>query len=42
VASLGSGIVLAYAGYAILGLMGAALVVVPMLIVYARRSVASV
>ena len=42
VASLGSGIVLAYAGYAILGLMGAALVVVPMLLVYARRSVASV
>ena len=29
VASLGSGFVLAYAGYAILGLMGAALVVVP-------------
>jgi hypothetical protein len=29
---------LAYAGYAILGLMGAALVVVPMLLVAARRS----
>jgi hypothetical protein len=30
--------VLAYAGYAILGLMGAGLVVVPMLLVAARRS----
>jgi MFS family permease len=39
VASLGSGVVLAYAGYAILGLMGAALVVVPILLVIARRSV---
>jgi MFS family permease len=38
VASLGSGIVLAYAGYAILGLMGAALVVVPLLLVVARRT----
>jgi MFS family permease len=38
VASLGSGVVLAYAGYAILGLLGAALVVVPMLLVIARRS----
>jgi len=38
VASLGSGLVLTYAGYAILGLMGAALVVVPMLLVVARRS----
>jgi MFS family permease len=38
VASLGSGFVLAYAGYAILGLMGAALVVVPMMLVFARRS----
>ena len=38
VASLGSGFVLAYAGFAILGLMGAALVVVPMLLVVARRS----
>jgi MFS family permease len=38
VASLGSGVVLAYAGYAILGLMGAALVVAPMLVVIARRS----
>ncbi|MGZ9160558.1 MAG: MFS transporter [Candidatus Limnocylindrales bacterium] len=38
VASLGSGLVLAYASYAILGLMGAALVVVPMLLVLARRS----
>ena len=38
VASLGSGFVLAYAGYAILGLMGAGLVVVPMLLVAARRS----
>ena len=38
VASLGSGMVLAYAGYAILGLMGAGLVVVPMLLVAARRS----
>ena len=41
VASLGSGVVLAYAGYAILGLMGAALVVVPMLLVIARRSAVS-
>jgi MFS family permease len=41
VASLGSGFVLAYAGYAILGLMGAALVVVPMLLVFARRSAVS-
>ena len=38
VASLGSGIVLAYAGYAILGLMGAALVIVPAMLVMARRS----
>lgn len=38
VASLGSGFVLAYAGYAILGLMGAGLVVVPMLLVAARRT----
>jgi MFS family permease len=38
VASLGSGVVLAFAGYAILGLMGAALVIVPMLLVIARRS----
>ena len=38
VASLGSGVVLAYAGYAILGLLGAALVVFPMLLVMARRS----
>ena len=38
IASLGSGFVLAYAGYAILGLMGAGLVVVPMLLVAARRS----
>jgi MFS family permease len=38
VASLGSGFVLAYAGYAILGLMGAGLIVVPMLLVAARRS----
>ena len=33
VASLGSGFVLAYAGYAILGLMGAALVIVPAMLV---------
>jgi hypothetical protein len=39
VASLGSGIVLAYAGFAMLGLLGAALVVFPMLLVVARRSV---
>jgi MFS family permease len=38
VASIGSGFVLAYAGFAILGLMGAALVVVPILLVFARRS----
>jgi len=41
VASIGSGVVLAYAGYAILGLLGAALVVVPMLLVIARRSAVS-
>ena len=41
VASLGSGVVLAYAGYAILGLMGAGLVVIPMLLVAARRSAIS-
>ena len=41
IASLGSGFVLAYAGYAILGLMGAALVVVPMLLVFARRTAVS-
>jgi MFS family permease len=38
VASLGSGVVLQYAGFAILGLLGAALVVLPMLLVIARRS----
>jgi MFS family permease len=38
VASFGSGIVLDYAGFAILGLLGAALVVGPMLVVIARRS----
>ena len=38
VASLGSGVVLSVASYAILGLMGAALVVVPALLVVARRS----
>jgi MFS family permease len=38
VASLGSGIVLAYAGFALLGLLGAALVVLPMALVVARRS----
>ena len=37
-ASLGSGVVLAFAGYAILGLLGAALVVGPLLLVVARRS----
>ncbi len=41
VASLGSGIVLEFASYAILGLMGAALVVLPALLVIARRSAAS-
>ena len=37
-ASLGSGVVVAYAGYATLGLLGAALVVVPVLLVLARRT----
>jgi MFS family permease len=37
-ASLGSGVVVAAAGYATLGLLGAALVVVPALLVIARRS----
>jgi MFS family permease len=41
IASLGSGVVLAYAGFAMLGLLGAALVVVPMLLVIARRSAVS-
>ena len=37
-ASLGSGVVVAAASYATLGLLGAALVVVPVLLVVARRS----
>ena len=37
-ASLASGIVLAYAGYAILGLMGAAMVIVPVWLIVARRT----
>jgi hypothetical protein len=37
-ASLGSGVVVAAASYAALGLLGAALVVVPVLLVFARRS----
>lgn len=37
-ASLGSGVVVAYAGYATLGLLGAAIVIVPALLVVARRS----
>lgn len=37
-ASLGSGLVVAAASYAILGLLGAALVVVPILLVVARRT----
>lgn len=41
VASIGSGIVLDFAGFAILGLLGAALVVAPMLLVIARRSAVS-
>ena len=36
-ASLGSGIVLAYASYAALGLLGAALVVIPLWIIVSRR-----
>ena len=36
-ASLGSGIVVAVAGYATLGLLGAALVIVPTWLVFARR-----
>jgi MFS family permease len=36
-ASLGSGVVVAAAGYATLGLLGAALVIVPMWLVLARR-----
>ena len=36
-ASLGSGIVLAYASFAALGLLGIALVVVPMWIIVTRR-----
>ncbi|MEO5883986.1 MAG: MFS transporter [Candidatus Limnocylindrales bacterium] len=37
-ASLGSGVVVATAGYATLGLLGAAMVVVPILLVMARRT----
>jgi MFS family permease len=37
-ASLGSGVVVAYAGYATLGLLGAAIVIVPALLVVARRN----
>jgi hypothetical protein len=40
-ASLGSGIVVAAASYATLGLLGAGLVVVPMLLVIARREAVS-
>jgi MFS family permease len=40
-ASLGSGIVVAAASYATLGLLGAALVVVPILLVIARREAVS-
>ena len=36
-ASLSSGVVLAFASYAALGLLGAALVVIPLWIVVARR-----
>jgi len=36
-ASLGSGIVLAYASYAALGLLGAAFVVIPLWIIVSRR-----
>ena len=38
IASLGSGLVLTAAGFAVLGLMGAGLVIVPILLVIARRS----
>ena len=41
VASFGSGVVVTYAGFAMLGLLGAALVVVPLLVVIARRSAVS-
>jgi MFS family permease len=37
-ASLGSGVVVAAAGYATLGLLGAALVIVPFMLILARRS----
>jgi hypothetical protein len=37
-ASLGSGVVVAAAGYATLGLLGAALVTVPFMLILARRS----
>ena len=37
-ASLGSGLVVAFASFAALGLLGAALVVVPFMLVLARRS----
>jgi MFS family permease len=41
-ASLGSGVVVAAAGYATLGLLGAGLVIVPALLIVARRDVAAV
>jgi MFS family permease len=37
-ASLGSGLVVAFASFAMLGLLGAALVIVPFMLVLARRS----
>jgi len=37
-ASLGSGLVVAFASFAALGLIGAALVIVPFLLIVARRS----
>ncbi len=40
-ASLGSGVVVAAAGYATLGLLGAALVIIPVWIVIARRDAVS-
>jgi MFS family permease len=39
IASLGSGFVLALASYTVLGLLGAALVIVPVMLVLARRSI---
>ncbi len=39
-ASLGSGVIMAAAGFAVLGVIGAAMIAVPLTLTLARRSVA--